>query len=43
MAVRPRSPIYVRLDGRWKFKTVRFVTVVQAQYEKGGGILVGRG
>jgi len=34
---------YVRLDGRWKFKTVRFVTIVQAPYEKGWGTLVGRG
>jgi ketosteroid isomerase-like protein len=33
---------YVRLEGRWKFKTVRFVTIVQAPYEKGWGTLVGR-
>jgi ketosteroid isomerase-like protein len=31
---------YVRLDGRWKFKTVRFVTIVQAPYDQGWGRLL---
>jgi ketosteroid isomerase-like protein len=34
---------YVRLDGRWKFKNVRFVTAVQAPYKEGWGKLVAQG
>ena len=31
---------YVRLDGKWKFKTVRYVSAVQAPYAEGWGKLV---
>ena len=34
---------YVRLDGKWKFKNIRFVTAVQAPYKDGWGALVPRG
>ena len=34
---------YVRLDGRWKFKHVRFVTAVQAPYNEGWLKLVAEG
>lgn len=31
---------YVRLDGKWKFKRVHFVSAVEAPYEEGWGKLV---
>jgi hypothetical protein len=31
---------YVRLDGRWKFQNVRFVTAVMAPHQEGWGKLV---